>query len=267
MFVLSPLLDFWYSVRLNSKEFRTEVFQKAIKQELRNSKKGIIILRNLAKAMTEKPELHQEFADLLPEKNYQKYFWEGDLGFLWYQGNFKEKNEYFNLALQEISSNAWTSVLDIGCGWGRFCEEAAKISTVEKVKGIDISEELIKKCRANTSSQKIKFQCLDAMEEKEQFDLVTLFGSTDYLENEYLDKLLSHLITLAKKKIIIVNSLRGMPFETLNTMKTSKEVHRYDRGFVHPLPQMLTALQRNHSFTFQIRKFGKDSVLAMVEIK
>src|SRR5437899_2848910 len=115
MILVSPILDSWFRSRLKNDAYRMRVFNRAIAKQLRFSRSGVIILRNLGELMKENPSYHKEFATLVGEENYQKSFWESDLGYLWYRGNLNAQNKYFEFALAEIKKNDLRSVLDVGC--------------------------------------------------------------------------------------------------------------------------------------------------------
>jgi len=263
MILVSPLLDSYFQTRLKNSSYRRNVYDKALRKELRSSKLGHIILRNLGDAMAANPAYHKEFATWYGEENYQKNFWESDLGYLWYQGNLHSQNNYFDFAMEEIRKNKLQSLLDVGCGWGRFCNEAAKLG-LSKVKGIDISEDIIKNAKDNFSGSGVVFECKDIIEEKDHYDLVTLFGSTDYIPPSVYEKVLEHILTHADKEIIIVNSLRGIPLEKAKELEVAIEVKRYDDGFLQPTGRLLKKLQNKYSFTFEMNKFGADSLMTVI---
>src|ERR1700744_3048829 len=102
MILISPLIDNYFKIRLKSLSYRNECYQKVLNKELRRSKLGTILLRNLNEAMSLNHQYHDEFTKLLNGKDYQQAFWESDLGYLWYQGNLQQQNLYFELALNEI---------------------------------------------------------------------------------------------------------------------------------------------------------------------
>lgn len=264
MILISPLLDSYFQTKLKNSSYRRKVYDKALRKKLRASKMGNIILRNLGDAMAANPSYHKEFATWYGEENYQKNFWESDLGYLWYQGNLHAKNKYFDFAIEEIKKNNLQSLLDVGCGWGRFCADVAKIESVSKIKGIDISEDIILNAKQNFSGSRAIFECKDVLNENENYDLITLFGSTDYIPPAGYDKVLEHILVHANKEIIIVNSLRGIPLERAKEIEDAIEIKRYDDGYLQATNHLLKGLQRKYSFSFEISKFGTDSLLAVI---
>ena len=114
------------------------------------------------------------------------------------------------------------------------------------------------------AKSKVDFIYRDVLDEKSKYDLITLFGSTDYMPPDVFKKVLNHIISLCNKEIIIVNSLRGIPFEESLKIEKAMEIKRYDDGYLHPLNYLFTEAQKNHSIKFDIKKFGQDSVIAII---
>ncbi len=266
MFLVSPLLDKYYRSRLKNQGVRKTYYQKTLQKELRNSKLGQIALRNLNELMAENTSYHKEFEELLNGQNYQEAFWESDLGYLWYQGNLSAQNTYFNLALNEINKHTYNSVLDVGCGWGEFTAKAALCPSVNRALGIDISLDITAKAKDLQKNSKAVFECLDAKEVSEKFDLVVLFGSTDYIPPAEFATLLENIISITTKQVILVNSLRKISFESATALAEAKEIKRYDTGYVQPIKYLLDKLKGKYNFSYTIEKAGLDSVIARIYI-
>ncbi|MGZ3861870.1 MAG: class I SAM-dependent methyltransferase [Bacteroidia bacterium] len=263
MIIISPLLDSYFRNRLKSKTFRNAVYRKAIEHKLRHSKAGHIILRNLGELMAANKSWHDEFSELVGAANYQKCFWESDLGYLWYQGNLNAQNKYFEYAIEEIRKNNLQSVLDVGCGWGRFCKQVIDAG-VKNCKGIDISGQIIEQAKNKFPDIKNVFEHKDVLEENGNYDLITLFGSTDYIPPALYGKVLEHLVQHANKEIVIVNSLRGIPLEKALELTEAMEIKRYDDGFLQATNYILKNLQKQKTFSFTISKFGADSLMTVI---
>jgi cyclopropane fatty-acyl-phospholipid synthase-like methyltransferase len=263
MFLVNRILNSYFRFRLKSKSYRHAVYKKALSRELRHGRGGHIILRKLNEVMAEDTSLHKEFSTLVGGENYQKSFWESDLGYLWHLDSSKAQNKYFAFALEEIKKNKLQSVLDVGCGWGRFCADVIKAG-LKDCKGIDISAELILQARKNFPQEAWAFEAKDVLEEKRNYDLITLFGSTDYIPPATYGRVLEHVIIHAGKEIIIVNSLRGIPVERAMLIEDAIEVKRYDDGYLQATNHLLKELQQNYSFTYNMRKFGADSLMTVI---
>jgi SAM-dependent methyltransferase len=261
MIIVSDLLNVFYKTKLQSSAYRKKVYEQAFNKQLRGDKLGIVLLRNLNEKMSSTPALHGEIIDIIGEENYQKNFWESDFGFLWYQGNLKAKNFYFNFGLNQIREFNCQSVLDVGCGWGEFSAEASKLDNVTVSLGIDISDKIIDDAKHTYGNTKAKYEFKTIFDIIDAYDLVTLFGSTDYIHPTSFRQALEKILSIAQKKVIIVNSLRGTPIDLALTLKESLEIRRYDIGYVHPIKYLLDDLSKYYSFTYTIQKAGLDSVL------
>lgn len=266
MILISPLIDTYFSFRLKDISYRNQCYKKVLNKELRQSKLGTILLRNLNEAMSLNPEYHDEFSKMLNDKDYQQAFWESDLGFLWYQGNLQQQNKYFELALNEIKEKKYKSHLDVGCGWGELTNKVAELTFVEKVLGIDISEDIITKAKELNKNPKAIYQCKNVLNMEDTFDLITLFGSTDYISPALFASSIEKIITSANKEILIVNSLRKIKFEDTLNFTTAKEITRYDTGYVQPINYVLKSLNNKYAFTYEIKSFGLDSSLTIIKI-
>lgn len=266
MIIISPVLDSFFRFRLKNPSYRARVFRQAMNKELRSGKTGVIILRNLGELMAMNPAYHKEFAQMFGEEDYQKNFWESDLGYLWYQGNLNAQNKYFEFALSEIKANGIRSVLDVGCGWGRFCNEVVQ-SGIENCKGIDISADIISQAKSNFPNSKAVFEHKDIREENSRYDLITLFGSADYIPPADYEKVLEHILTHTNKEVIIVNSLRGIPLEKALRLEEAMEIKRYDDGYLQPTDHLLKGLQKKYIFDFNSQKAGTDSLMTIIHME
>jgi SAM-dependent methyltransferase len=251
-------------MRLSGKGYREDIFKKALSCELRQSRMGRIVIRNLNEIMAAQPELHSEFKDVMGNRDYQEAFWASDLGYLWYEANFGAQNTYFEFAKKEITEKGYSSVLDVGCGWGEFCSQCAKLSNVTRVTGIDISEKIIKIAKEKSSGDKIRYSHSTINEESEPSDMITLFGSADYIPPTEFAGIVEKAIQLANREVIIVNSLRKLPIERALTLTEAVEVKRYDTGYVQPINTLLHKLHEKHKFNYKVEKYGRDSQMAVI---
>jgi cyclopropane fatty-acyl-phospholipid synthase-like methyltransferase len=267
MLLISPLIDSYFTFRLKNKGYREKCYKSALAKKLRLSKMGVILLRNLNEEMSKNIFYHDEFVNFLHGKDYQQAFWESDLGYLWFQGNLQQQNKYFDLAMDLLKLHTYQSHLDVGCGWGELSSKVAKLDFVNKALGIDISDDIIARAKDLNKNTQASYQCIDVLQVNEKFDLITLFGSTDYIPPAIFFEVLQKIILLANKEILIVNSLRKSKFEDSLMLKDSMEVKRYDTGYVHPVNHMLSILKQKHFFSFETKKFGMDSSLTVIKIK
>src|SRR5439155_22835785 len=92
--------------------------------------------------------------------------------------------ERFRLSIDHVRRVCPNSVLDVGCGSGRYAEAFAQPG-VKRIVGIDLSDKMIELARKRTdySNTKPEFVCGDFMEFKtnETFDLAIAMGFFDYI--------------------------------------------------------------------------------------
>lgn len=88
----------------------------------------------------------------------------------------------FEAVLQETAVDKKTSVLDIGCGSGIFCEMAAKRGA--RVSGLDASEHLVAIARERVQSGDFRTGEMEELPyDKQTFDVVTGFSSFQFAAN------------------------------------------------------------------------------------
>lgn len=88
----------------------------------------------------------------------------------------------FEVVLQEIAVGANTSVLDIGCGSGIFCEMAAKRGA--QVSGLDASEPLLTIARERVQAGDFRTGEMEELPYADRsFDVVTGFSSFQFAAN------------------------------------------------------------------------------------
>ncbi|MDP2385485.1 MAG: class I SAM-dependent methyltransferase [Bacteroidota bacterium] len=264
MFLVSKVLNSFFLKRLQNKDYRKTVFIAALNKELRNKKTGRILLRNLNELMNANKEIHEEFKELLNGEDYQKDFWESDLGYMWFEGNTNDKKSYFDVAIQLINEEKMETILDVGCGWGVFCNRCVKETNAKKVKGIDIGEGVINNAKDRFSDERLTFEVKNLFDEDNNYDLVSVFGSIDYVHPSEINLFVKKMIDTANKKVVIVNSLRKTPIEEYKVSTLSKAITRYDVGYVHPIPQILEEMKKNMTFSFDVVKSGLDSALIII---
>jgi 2-polyprenyl-3-methyl-5-hydroxy-6-metoxy-1,4-benzoquinol methylase len=267
MLFISPILNFYYKQKLKKIEYRNDIFKQALDKKLRKTKLGRIILRNMHEEMTKNPFLHEELAGIIgnPEE-YQKKFWGSDLGFFWLNGNYKISNPNFKLTIDTINENKYKSHLDIGCGWGELSMLVAMESDAQRIVGIDISNDLISKAQSMHSHEKAEYLCKDVMQMEESFEIITVIGPVDYIKPDEFPSVLRKILSLAKKEIILIHSLRAQPMEEVLKIKTALEVKRYDIGYVQPLNFLLSQFKEEYSFSYEVQKHGVDALLARIII-
>lgn len=106
----------------------------------------------------------------------------------WIDNRFR-KSMYgrFQETLQNLSTNDIQSILDVGCGSGRYCVEYLRMG--KKVVGIDVASEMLKiaerVCKSDFPNGQVKFICANYLDHQfdEKFDAAVLMGLFDYIED------------------------------------------------------------------------------------
>jgi len=141
------------------------------------------------------------------------------------------------ILLNEISKDKFLNILDIGCGQGFITTNLKG----DKVIGVDISNEAIRKAKLNNKSENIEFvqgsiYDLNSLFEPNSFDLIIItgvlykqyIGSSSSLIYQIIDNLL-----LKKGKLITVHidewKLCSFPYRKVKVLK-----YAY-REFIHNL--------------------------------
>jgi len=100
----------------------------------------------------------------------------------WEEAQEGVANPLFKAVLEETAFGANTSVLDVGCGSGIFCEMAAKRGV--KVSGLDAAELLLEIARERVSDGDFRTGEMEELPyEDKAFDLVTGFSSFQFAAN------------------------------------------------------------------------------------
>jgi len=106
----------------------------------------------------------------------------------WIDNRFR-KSMYmrFQETTLNLSADDIQSVLDVGCGSGRYCIEYLRMG--KKVVGVDMASEMLKiaeqVCRREFPDGQIKFICANYLDCQfdEKFDAVVLMGLFDYVDD------------------------------------------------------------------------------------
>ncbi|KAH3687303.1 hypothetical protein WICPIJ_001726 [Wickerhamomyces pijperi] len=103
---------------------------------------------------------------------------------------------------QVISQMPKYKILDIGCGGGILTESLARLPTVESVKGIDLSTDVLEAAKLHKAldpalTDKISYQLMpiEDISKSEKYDIITMFEMLEHVNfpSEVLGSALSHL--------------------------------------------------------------------------
>ena len=105
--------------------------------------------------------------------------------------------------LQELKDREGETLCDVACGDGYLLELINEKYPNLKLNGVDIDKDFIKNAKKNLS---FNFKKMDAFKMKDQFDIITLNLALHHFDNPR--KLIKHLLSTAKKALIISDQLR-----------------------------------------------------------
>lgn len=166
--------------------------------------------------------------------------------------------QYFNeYVLKHLGANKDISVLEIGCGYGRYTK-AMMDSGFTNVKGIDISREQIQYAREKLGIKNVELaDALEYLTSEKKYDVILLMDVLEHLELQYAITLLSKIYASLKgggKLIIHVpNGLAPLtpPFHgdvthvrsySVNSMSQILRMSGF-KEFRHlPLPPLITGI-------------------------
>lgn len=169
-------------------------------------------------------------------------------------------------ALNERILSHWIphngSVIDVGCGIGRWCRVASRYS--KSVVGIDYNKALIDKARSATKEDNIEFIVGDVTKELSgrKFDVALLTHVIEHIEN--VDTILKELKNVANLLIVEVPDFEHDP---LNWVRLEQKCHFYTDGdHVREYTEELLVkhLERNEWQVLETYKHG-GAVLAIAK--
>lgn len=125
----------------------------------------------------------------------------------------KSKSLQLRLELQEkiikklISEFKPKSILEIGCGSGRFTKILSEITEFKKYLALDISQGQIDSAKKYVNNDKIDFQCtkIQDLDIDEKFDLVFSSEVLMHIDFNDIDSVIKKMVSYANKKIITID--------------------------------------------------------------
>jgi hypothetical protein len=148
---------------------------------------------------------------------------------------------------------------------GELASIIANTAGACRVLGIDIGEGIVRIAADRHSASGAEFACRSVMDLKETFDLVTMFGTTDYIPPDAIEETLAQLVRLARHEVLVVHSLREVPLDEFLQLGISREIARYDRGWVHPINHLLRSM--SFEIEYDMKPISSDSAVAMIRVK
>jgi SAM-dependent methyltransferase len=181
-----------------------------------------------------------------------------------YGGDFHNHAKALNEEFLKNRIKKNDSVIDIGCGIGRWCEVASKYS--DDVVGIDYDEGLIVKARQRKEGANVKYIVGDVTKDldNKKFDLALLIHVIEHIEDA--DKILQELHNVCHKLIVEVPDFEHDP---LNWTRLKQGCRFYTDGdHVREYTQeiLTNQLNRNGWNVLEVEKYG-GAVLVIAEQK
>lgn len=132
-----------------------------------------------------------------------------------YQKELEKKSKSLQIRLEQqekiikkiISKFKPKSILEIGCGSGRFTKILSELTEFEKYFAIDISQGQIDSAKKFVNNEKIDFQCtkVQDLDIDEKFDLIFSSEVLMHINFNDIDSVIKKIVLLAKKKIITID--------------------------------------------------------------
>jgi glycosyltransferase involved in cell wall biosynthesis/protein-L-isoaspartate O-methyltransferase len=145
----------------------------------------------------------------------------------------KETTEDIVAILKEFKKLKPESVLDIGCGTGRWSD----LLDIDNYYGIDFSKTLIEKAKKNHPDRDFKQTDILKFNTNKKFDVVFSFASLLHVRPEDIKDYVEHIKTLGKYAILVE------PVRDADVSSTSERV-------VHP---KIIELQKKSDFVFNVK--------------
>jgi SAM-dependent methyltransferase len=169
-------------------------------------------------------------------------------------------NDFHNQAkaLNEDFLKIWIpnkgSVLDIGCGVGRWCKIASKYA--ERVVGIDFDETLIQTAKRDFAAPNIKYLTGDVTKDldNEKFDVALLIHVIEHIDN--VDKILQELKNIASTLIVEVPDFESEALNWVRLKTKSPFFSDGDHVREYTVENLQNHLKRNGWNPIEYRKHG-----------
>lgn len=118
---------------------------------------------------------------------------------------------YLEKVKNELRPFNGQSILDLGCGDGRFCYELKKENV--KIKGIDYSKQALNFAEAFNPEINFKLADVGDLSEKEKFDAIVMIEVLEHIKPEEVKKVLQKIKARINKngKLIITVPSKKMP--------------------------------------------------------
>ncbi len=147
--------------------------------------------------------------------------------------------------LKLFQGKKFNSILEVGCGFGRYTKILYSLFKPEKYLALDISKEQIENAKKYVNNEKIEFQCskIQDFNSDQKFDLVFASEILMHINFEDIEEVIKKLSMFCKGSIVTIDL-----FEKDKIGSSSKGycfVHDYSKLFekngakkvkIHPIP-------------------------------
>jgi len=152
-----------------------------------------------------------------------------------------------------IKKYKFKTILEIGCGFGRYTKIINSILKPEKYVAIDISEKQIENAKKVVSDNKVDFQCIKIQDfqSTEKFEMVFASEILMHINFEDIEEVIKKLLSLSSDKIFSIDWYDDTSFG--KTQKSYCFMHNYK-----------TLYEKNRAKNVQIHMLPTSIILKMI---
>lgn len=154
-----------------------------------------------------------------------------------YYNEFQNRSSYHLSLLKDqeksfklLKNHSFRTILEVGCGFGRYTKIISNLFDFEKYLAVDLSENQIENAKKYVQNTKIEFQCssIQNLNLHEKFELVFASEVLMHINFNDINNVIEKLCSLSSKKIISI--------DWYNTEKMGKEAGGY--CFMHDYKEL-----------------------------
>lgn len=129
---------------------------------------------------------------------------------LWWGGEYLA---YMKFISEKIIKDNAKTVLDVGCGDGRFCNFLNSYNYFKRIKGLDLSKKAIEWAKLFNPS--LEFEAKDVAMEDETWDAIAVIEVIEHIPDEQIDKFFQNIYRVLKDdgKIYLTVPSKNLPFQ------------------------------------------------------
>jgi cyclopropane-fatty-acyl-phospholipid synthase len=175
-----------------------------------------------------------------------------------------QKNKYKRIIKKLINKNILNnlSLLEIGCGWGGFCEVLIKEYPLINYVGITISEEQYKYCVDKFKNiPNVKFELIDYRLVQGTYDYVVSIEMIEAVGYEYYDeyfKVINSKLSENGEAMIQAITIPDTRFEGLKNNVDFIQKYIFPGGLCPSISVIIEASKKNNLIMTDLNNFGLD---------